>query len=280
MGLSDTYLVRAATRRVRRSWGRVRRTVRNLTSSSELPPVLANSFPKSGTHLLDQVLSVLPDIVDLEGFIASVPSRPHRRRAVAGVAREIRLLAPGELARAHIEWSDAVRAALAEQRVFMAFIHRDLRDVLLSEVHYLTHMNRWHELHGVVASLDDHRDRLALAIRGLPDSDEYPDIGIRFARYAGWLRDDLAHPVRFSDLLGPDRQSTLVALFSAYVDHSGRSDLAPEELARAAQDAIRPSESLTYREKDGGARERLLPPDLEQEAWERVADACGPEVAW
>jgi len=34
------------------------------------PPVLANSFPKSGTHLLIQILQALPGIRDLGDFLA------------------------------------------------------------------------------------------------------------------------------------------------------------------------------------------------------------------
>src|SRR5690606_22478025 len=98
-------------------------------------------------------------------------------------------------------------------------IYRDLRDVAVSEAHYLTRMNRWHRLHRVYRALPDDAARIAFAITGdidrrLPVA--YPDIAARFNRYKAWLCDPDVCAVRFEDLFGEAQHATIERIIAHY----------------------------------------------------------------
>ena len=67
------------------------------------PPVFANSFPKSGTHLLVQVLEGFPNRVNYGAFLGSETSSFQlRERSADNTCRFIRGFVPGEIIRGHL----------------------------------------------------------------------------------------------------------------------------------------------------------------------------------
>ena len=233
--------------------GRGRRAVKQLASSyvdyAERPPVIANSFPKSGTHLLRQLADALPATVDYGTFIASVPPIRHRPRSAHDSLRKICAIAPGELVRAHLWYSPEAVACLRRVNAVHLFIYRDLRDVAVSETHYLTEMAPWHALHRHFARLPTMSERLMLAIRGLPPDHEgvyYPGIGRRFAAYAGWLADESVVGIRYEDLTSGDLDAELTRIAKA-MNARVQVPMEPAEFARAARAAIDPKRSHTFR---------------------------------
>src|SRR6478735_1766396 len=69
---------------------------------SARPPVIANSFPKSGTHLLVQLVQGLPETVNFGAFLASMTSSFRFRERTSGeTCRFIRRTLPGEIVRGH-----------------------------------------------------------------------------------------------------------------------------------------------------------------------------------
>ncbi len=222
------------------------------------PPVICNSFPKSGTHLLVQVLEALPGVVNLGAFLASTPSITFRERSPQTMARRIDTIGPGEVVSAHLHHDERCAAALLRKRAVHYFIYRDLRDVAVSEAHYLTRMNRWHRLHRYYRDLPDDAARIAWAITGERDPKfpyDYPNIGERFARFRGWLEDANVCAVRFEDLVGERRHATVWRIVSHYF-HA--AELEESNIAAAvhhAEQAIDPSRSHTFRTgKTGGWR--------------------------
>ena len=105
-------------------------------------PILANSFPKSGTHLLVQILEALPDVRDWANFIASTPSLTLKETKGSTSAKRLHNLGSGELVGSHLFYSEEIRAAIKERGILHYFIYRDPRDIVVSEVNYLTKMNR------------------------------------------------------------------------------------------------------------------------------------------
>ena len=90
------------------------------------PPVLANSFPKSGTHLLDQIVAGLPDRVNYGAFLSSMTSSfQYRRRTSKSTLRFIKASLPGEIVRAHLFFDPQFDAALDARNVVHYFIYRD-----------------------------------------------------------------------------------------------------------------------------------------------------------
>ncbi|TWT73745.1 Sulfotransferase domain protein [Posidoniimonas polymericola] len=228
-----------------------------------LPPAIANSFPKSGTHLLDQLVGALPGRVNYGEFHSSMTSsfvfrRVPDEKTAACMARN----RPGEIVRAHLFYSRPASNALRSVNAAHYYIYRDPRDVVVSEAHYLRDMNRWHRLHQVFKQTATIEDAIRLAITGVgaehPDF-EYPNIGARFGQCAGWLSDPDCCAVRFEDLTGPGVEAELLRMAQHYAARSS-DPVDPAALAAAMKDAAAPEKSHTYRSgKRGGWRNSFTP---------------------
>ncbi|TWU28089.1 sulfotransferase domain-containing protein [Bythopirellula polymerisocia] len=227
------------------------------------PPVFANSFPKSGTHLLDQIVEAFPGMRNFGSFLSSMTSSfQFRERTRQSTLNFISSTIAGELTRAHLFFSEEYAAALAKRNVIHFFIYRDPRDVVISEAHYLRSLNRWHRLHKVFRSTPTLDDAIMLSIQGLQDCNgslNYPDIGTRFERYAGWIGRSDVYSMRFEDLVGDLRDQILDEMIDFY--QQGTLELMGENSADIKVNMITniaPERSHTYRKgKSGGWRDRL-----------------------
>lgn len=227
--------------------------------------MLCNSFPKSGTHLLLQALQALPGKTHYGSFIASVPSIIFRRRSDASILRRIRAIAPGEIVPAHLYYSPAAEAALSEKKCVHYFIYRDLRDVILSESHYLAEMAWWHALHRPFRKTCGDIARMKLAMHGMVEKySEYPDIARRFGFYEGWVNNPNACAVRFEDLVGGNRDSTLQRMMTFYAERSPVSGDASAFVADAEQ-RMRPEASHTFHRGETGRGARRMSDELHAE---------------
>lgn len=234
--------------------------------------VLANSIPKSGTHLLTQILEPLPGLRNYDSFIASIPPVRYRRRTRQSIHRRIGWIADGELASAHLLYDRSHHRHLQQTGVVVFFIYRDPRDIVISEAHYLAHMNRWHRAHRYFAALPDHAERIMTSIRGIPADEvdfEFPDIARRLEPYLGWLeaRDVLA--LRFEDLVGEGREDCVGAIVRFFEDQAGvRVDEAA--LREKILANVDPRRSRTFRSGRSGGWQDVLNDD-HREAFKAVA---------
>ncbi|MBN2502881.1 MAG: hypothetical protein JXB38_19025, partial [Anaerolineales bacterium] len=140
--LSDLKLTAKLGRRQLR---RARQALRYGPKALAGTPILfGNSFPKSGTHLLTQVLtgfaalgpaidSGLPAILTFDGPTGTP-------RPAAAIQRDLARLRPGDVAYGHLHATPEALAALCRTGVAPYFILRDPRDVVVSHVHYVTEM--------------------------------------------------------------------------------------------------------------------------------------------
>jgi hypothetical protein len=237
------------------------------------PPLIGNSFPKSGTHQLLQVLEAFPGAVHYGSFVASMPSITFRERSEEAHLRRIRSLVPGEYLGAHIFFNERYVPALREMNAAHFFIYRDLRDVVVSEVHYLRDMNRWHRMHDYFLNhLKTDDERLMTAIEGVRDPGfayDYPDIGARMRRYMPWIGRDDVFALRYEDLNSDRRAGVIrdmVAFFARHVDHAIDED----KVTSSALQSLDPQRSHTFRE-GGSGRWRDVLSAKHLEAFERVA---------
>jgi sulfotransferase family protein len=226
------------------------------------PPLIANSFPKSGTHLLTQILEAFPGARSYGTVWASVPGLPHRERPKSAMLRRIHRAAPGEVVQAHLHYESEYPSAMASRNAAHFFIYRDLRDVVVSEAHYLTDMNRWHSLHKHFRKLASLEERVAFAITGSSDPDfpyDYPDVGTRFRRSRPWLDRDDVFAVRFEDLVSEQRDEKIHEMVRFCTERFGLSwDIS--EVARNAIANIAPSRSRTFRKGKAGEWKKTFSP--------------------
>jgi hypothetical protein len=214
------------------------------------PPVLANSFPKSGTHLLFQIVDGLPNTANYGAFLASMTSSfQYRTRSPANVSRFIRGFVPGEIVRGHLFYDAQYAEDLARKNVVHLFVYRDPRDVVVSEAHYLRDMNRWHRLAPHFRKLASLDEAIMLSITGFDPPItglEYPNIGARFARYQGWLRRDDCLPIRFEDLASESRPAVIRRIAEFYARHCA-AGLDIDACVAAMTACIAPEKSHTFR---------------------------------
>ena len=235
------------------------RSLNRLRSGNDNPPaVIANSFPKSGTHLLEQIVGALPGRRNYGTFLSSMTeSYDFRERSKQNTGRFIHAIGPGEVVRGHLFHDCEYEGLLREKRIIHFFIYRDLRDVVLSEAYYLKNMNRWHKLHKYFRKCETMADAISLAILGLRDETgvPYPDVAQRFARFRPWLDSQEVFSVRFEDLVSDASTERIRDIVKWYGDHSGASiDL--DESTRHSKDQMKPARSHTFRSgKSGGWQE-------------------------
>jgi hypothetical protein len=224
------------------------------------PPMLANSFPKSGTHLLVQVVEGLPGRVNYGAFLGSETSSFQLRiRSAENTLRFIRGFVPGEIIRGHLYFDPRYAEGLARLHTVNYFIYRDPRDVVVSEAHYLRDMNRWHRLHPYFRRLSSMEDAVMLSITGLEPPVPgivYPNIAERFARYEGWLQCDECLAIRFEDLTS-DRQPELIRQIAEFYARRTGSPIDVEACVKTMSTLVAPQKSHTFRsgKKAGWQRE-------------------------
>lgn len=214
------------------------------------PPVLANSFPKSGTHLLVQIVEGLPGRSNYGAFLGSETSSFQlRERSPENTCNFVRGFVPGEIVRGHLYYDARYAEELNRRHAVNYFIYRDLRDVVVSEAHYLREMNRWHRLHPYFRDAASIEEAIMLSINGLDPPVPgiyYPHIGERWARYHGWLEREDCLSIRFEDLVS-ERQAEIVrAIAEFYAPRTG-TPLDVEAAAARMAALIAPKKSHTFR---------------------------------
>ncbi|HMP06306.1 MAG TPA: sulfotransferase domain-containing protein [Lacipirellulaceae bacterium] len=219
------------------------------------PAVMANSFPKSGTHLLDQIAAGFPERINYGTFLASLTSSFQMRpRSESETLTIIGRIAPREIVRAHLFFHEKYAAALTAQNVVHYFIYRDLRDVVVSSCHYLRTINPWHRWRKHFAKCSTFEDALLLSIRGLYDTTGralVPNVAERFAPFEPWLGRADVCDLRFEDL----RSDGLSAALARMLDFYEARCTAPvdrEATLQRIHAAINPEKSHTFRKGAGG----------------------------
>lgn len=217
---------------------------------ADLPILLGISFPKSGTHLLDQILlgfsSVAPYAKRLHSFYAEYEGESGAKRAPEQAIRWLDSLRPRDVASAHLFARPEAVTRVCSQKFIPYFIFRDPRDVVVSHVFYVTEMEKNHVHHSFYQSLPDFNARLTVSILGRLDTDvEFPNIAERFAPYVDWLNHPEVLSIHFEDLIH-DRAASLIRIMDHFL---ARVPLrTPRELIlESLEAAINPSRSPTFR---------------------------------
>jgi hypothetical protein len=230
-------------------------------SFGEAPPVFGNSKPKSGSHLLLQILDGFTRIMPYK-YVESEPVRTiekaGRRKTNEEVLYELKRIPKGVIGWGYVEATPENVALLCQPYRVNYFIYRDPRDLLVSQVFFATDMHEEHGLHEYYKSLPDFGERLKVAITGI-DHDGLYMVNVR-QRYAGvfeWLGQPHVMCIRFEDLID-SREAALDAMLDE-VESTGYKIPTPRMDALAVlAEAIQPKKSHTFRSgKTGGWREHF-----------------------
>lgn len=217
---------------------------------ANLPILLGISFPKSGTHLLDQILlgfaNIAPYARRVHSFYAEYEGESGKKREPQQALGWLDSLRPCDVASAHLFARPEAVARVCSEKFAPYFIFRDPRDVVVSHVFYVTDMEARHVHHAYYQSLPDFNERLKVSILGRPDAGvEFPNIADRFEPYLGWLNRPEVLTIHFEDLIHA-REATLIRI----MDHLlSRVPLqTPRKLILASlETSINPKKSPTFR---------------------------------
>ncbi len=220
----------------------------------KLPIIFGNSFPKSGTHLLLQILN---------GFSSFGPFTPKRKKIVTyekGIKRsaeqirtDIGKLKPGTICGGHLQAYPEVISELSQPHLLNYFIYRDPRDVVVSHAFYVTEMAPRHIHHEYYTTvLKSTTERITTSISGRAVSNiDFPDIGKRYEPYLPWLETPNVLPLRFENLISSPRRNVYII-----IQHAQKSGFFEDFDLENAQDIlvaqIQPSKSKTFREGKSG----------------------------
>src|SRR5215212_4038674 len=186
-------------------------------SFDDAPPIFGNSKPKSGSHLLLQILNGFTQIAPYK-YVEADPIRTiekgGRRRKEEEILSELKSISNGVIGWGYIEATPETVAFLCQPDRVNYFMYRDPRDMLVSQVFFATDMHEEHGMHEYYNSLPDFNERLKVAITGI-DRDGLHMVSVK-QRYEGvfqWLEQKHVMCVRFEDVID-HRDATLNAMLN------------------------------------------------------------------
>lgn len=214
---------------------------------------ICNSYPKSGTHLLYQILYSIPglnqwnDIVSVQALCGIMNTPAHIRWKIGSAP-------DNSIVRSHLMYSDEILDIFSEHRSKLLFIYRDLRDVAVSHARWVTKEERIF-LHKLYHQLPDFDQQLMKSIVGVPlgsplgSNLSQPNIGQDFGRWQGWLSHPETLAVRFEDLVGArggGSEEKRLYLVEKILDYLEVSISKNEILDRFSSQTMNPEDSHTY----------------------------------
>jgi len=247
-------------RRIARPYGKTAQSILRWKrfSFNDAPPIFGNSKPKSGSHLLLQILGGFTQIMPYR-YVDADPVRTiakeGKRKTAEEILDELKRVPKGVIGWGYVDATPENASFLTSAGRVNYFIYRDPRDMLVSQVFFATDMHEEHGMHAYYNSLPDFNARLNVAITGI-DQDDLKMVSVR-QRYEGvfqWLGQRNVMCIRFEDLIN-NRDATLMSMLNE-VEKTGYKIPTPREKALSVLvDAIQPKKSHTFRSgKTGGWR--------------------------
>lgn len=219
--------------------------------------IICNSYPKSGTHLLYQILYSIPglkkwnDIVSVQALCGIINTINHIRWKIGSAPKS-------SIVRSHLMYCDQVLNILEEFNCKTIFIYRDLRDVAVSHARWITKEQRIF-LHDIYLQQKSFDQQLMSSIKGVPIGTPFssnvsqPDIGTDFSRWKGWVYDPPTLAVKFEDLVGErggGSEDKRLYIIEQILDHLEVNLPNTQIRSQFASYALNPEESHTF--KKGG----------------------------
>jgi len=230
---------------------------------ARMPVVLGNSMPKSGSHLIIQVLHGLTRLGAFvnPGFPPVNRSEDNHKLPAEAVLENIQRMRPGDIGYGYVHAAEPFLSALTRAGRATVFVYRDPRDVIISHVFYATEMHEEHGMHHYYTKvLKSMEERINAAIQGVEQpGTELNSIRAKYDNYLGWREQPEMLCLRFEDMI-LNQEAALGRLLD-YLAERGFNPKASRSAAVAMiQSAIHPRRSGTYRKaKPGNWQEHFTP---------------------
>jgi len=221
----------------------------------EAPIVLGNAMPKSGSHLINQVVQGLVQLGPFVngGFPPVNRDEVNDKLPDAEVLANLQRMRSGDIGYGYIKAREPFISLLAAPGRATIFVYRDPRDMIVSHVFYASQMHTGHGMYRYYnETLKTMDERIHAAIEGVeqPGSELSP-VRVKYEGYLGWLEQPGVLCLRFEDLILNRRAALNIIL--DYLSSRGFDERIsrPHEIARL-EEAIMPKKSGTFRKGQPG----------------------------
>lgn len=179
--------------------------------------IFLNSIPKSGTHLAHQFIINLK-FNDRYGFFASTPSWNMKLQESKKAKKYLSKQLSRELISGHLFYSNEMEIFLKKQSIPTIFIFRDPRAVFMSELNYLSNMNRWHRCNKYYIRCETFEEKFDLCLQGISKNNfYYPKFVKRISDYIGWISSDHVFKLRFEDIADGSKKLMIAEQLKFYI---------------------------------------------------------------
>ena len=230
---------------------------------STTPAVLGNAMPKSGSHLIFQVLQGLTQIGPFvnPGLPPINRNEDNSKLDEPAIVANVERMRPGDISYGYIHAREPFLSALSSKGRATVFVYRDPRDMIVSHVFYATQIHQGHGMHQYYTeTLFSMADRINAAIVGVDERGaDLSSVRTKYENYLGWLDQPAVLCLRFEELI-INREQALNKLID-YLENRGFIPSLDRKLAIASLTrSIIPKKSGTFRKaQPGNWREHFTP---------------------
>jgi hypothetical protein len=205
-----------------------------------------NSVPKSGTHLLKNILKGMPSVTHnpknefYEGY-------PHQLK---NYFQQLSQIKPNEFGTGHVYYSLEWLHMLKQLNMKHIFISRDPRDVVVSYVYFILEKFPYHPLYEYLTKeAKNQKQRYLALIDGVQtEKIKYPSIADWFQPFLGWLKDPYTLSITFEDLVQSKESSRLQLIKIIDYLWSGLTPHVPiPKILESMEERMNYKYSLTFR---------------------------------
>jgi hypothetical protein len=224
-------------------------------SLGKSPAILGNAMPKSGSHLIFQILQGLPKIGPAvnPGSPPLNRSEDNRKLSSEELLSNIMRMKPGDIAYGYIHSIEPYISIFKQAGKATVFVFRDPRDVIVSHVFYASEIHNGHGMHEYYTSnLDSLEERINAAILGVKvPGYELAPIRTKYQKYLNWFDIPEVSCIRFEDLI-LDRENTLKKILEYLIERGFSTTMATDRAIQVLQNSIQPKRSGTFRKGEPG----------------------------
>ncbi|WP_347550649.1 sulfotransferase domain-containing protein [Pseudalkalibacillus hwajinpoensis] len=220
--------------------------------AGKLPGFLLNSVPKSGTHLLKQILLGIPETFHIPGKVIYEGLAKDHLKHVEIMSN----LQENEFIMGHIYYSKRWADMLDERNIKQVFITRDLRDVIVSMTYFIHEKLPNHPLYETFTQKDKtQKDRYLHLIRGVDTDDvRYGNIASWFNDFSDWLTDSNTLSLTYEELMQSENsRRDAIKRTAEYLFEDLKPSVSLNELVNQMEGNIRPAQSPTFRKGNIGS---------------------------
>ncbi len=222
---------------------------------ARMPIVFGNAMPKSGSHLIIQVLQGLIHLGPFvnPGFPPVNRTEDNRKLTDTDILDNLYKMRPGDIGYGYIGAQPEFVKTLTADNKATIFVYRDPRDMIVSHVFYATQMHKNHWMYTYYnEKLTSMEERINAAIIGVTEAgSELTPVRKRYDGYLGWLDKPSVLSLKFENLI-IERELALGELLDYFEEKGFNPNTERHSAIQILNAGIAPGKSGTFRKGQPG----------------------------